>query len=55
MRDVEELNLNLEGNIIREKWKNSGFKDDFNRVTDELDVSPELVRNLIYVGTASAL
>lgn len=55
MQDVEELDLNLEGNIVREKWKNSGFTDDFNRVTDDLDVSPELVRNLIYVGTASAL
>lgn len=55
MRDVDELNLNLEGNIVREKWKNSGFTEDFNRVVDNFDVSPELVHNLIHIGTASAV
>lgn len=55
MQDIEQLDLNIEGNVIREKWKNSGFTEDFNRVTDEFEVSQELVRNLIFVGTASAL
>jgi len=55
MQDVEELDLNVEGNVIREKWRNSGFTEDFNRIKDNSDVSPELIRNLTFVGTASAL
>lgn len=55
MRDVDDLNLNLEGNIVREKWRNSGFDKDFNRITGEYEISPELVHNLIHIGTASAV
>lgn len=55
MRDAQGLNLNIEGNLVREKWKNSGFVDDFDRIVDKFEVGPELARNLIYVGTASAI
>jgi len=55
MQDVDNLNLNLEGNIIREKWRNSGFEDDFDRITEAYEISPELVHNLIHIGAASAV
>lgn len=55
MRDVEELNLNMEGNLVREKWKNSGFSEDFNRVMNNNEPSQELVNNLIHLGAASAI
>ena len=53
--EVEGLELNLEGNIVRDDWMDSGFAEDFNRVTEDMDVTAELVHNLIHIGTASTL